>query len=204
MGGTADMSLGGAHAPVAADGTVAGELYEVDFGAGPVEARRHVNPDGSAGGWVAETANVDPAAWVDPDACVFGNARVFGTAQIQDLAHVCDNAKVDGGLVYGEATVGGDCTVADAEVGEQAVVVGRARVGGGAQVHGRARVGGDARILGPALIHGEAQIRGQAWISGGEIAGSVLLDGKAVVKPGTMLVTGEALYEAPAELWAVS
>ena len=47
-----------------------------DFGFGPVPAHRHQNPDGTIGGWVANTAQVSGEAWV------FGEARVFGKAQV--------------------------------------------------------------------------------------------------------------------------
>lgn len=33
-----------------------------DFGEGPVPAKRHTNPDGSIGGWIAKTAQVSSAA----------------------------------------------------------------------------------------------------------------------------------------------
>ncbi len=51
---------------------------EFDFqdGYGPVPAKRHRNPDGKLGGWVANTARVYG------DARVFGNARVSGTARV--------------------------------------------------------------------------------------------------------------------------
>ena len=60
-----------------------------DFGRGPVPAHRHVNPDGSLGGWVANTARVFGTAWVFGDARVFGNAQVFGTAWVSGTARVC-------------------------------------------------------------------------------------------------------------------
>jgi len=44
-----------------------------DFGFGPVKAHRHTNPNGSEGGWVADTANVEKNAWVSGDARVSGN-----------------------------------------------------------------------------------------------------------------------------------
>jgi hypothetical protein len=53
-----------------------------DFGAGPVPAHRHTNPDGTEGGWVADTATVEPTAWVFGDAQVFGDARVSGDARV--------------------------------------------------------------------------------------------------------------------------
>ena len=53
-----------------------------DFGYGPVPAHRHKNPDGSEGGWVAETAQVSGNARVSGNAWVYGNAQVFGNARV--------------------------------------------------------------------------------------------------------------------------
>ena len=49
-----------------------------DFGSGPVPAHRHKNPDGSLGGWVADTATVIPTARIGKNAKVSGNAQVSG------------------------------------------------------------------------------------------------------------------------------
>ena len=48
-----------------------------DFGNGPVPAHQHTNPDGSIGGWVANSATVSDTAYIGEDAEVFGNAWVF-------------------------------------------------------------------------------------------------------------------------------
>lgn len=53
-----------------------------DFGAGPVPAHRHRNPNGSEGGWVADTATVHPTAIVAVGACVGPGARVGAHARI--------------------------------------------------------------------------------------------------------------------------
>lgn len=41
-----------------------------DFGRGPVPAHRHTNPDGSVGGWVADSAEVHQTAWIHETATV--------------------------------------------------------------------------------------------------------------------------------------
>ena len=46
-------------------------MSEYDFGNGLVSAHRHVNPDGSEGGWVADTAFVAKSAFIGPDAKVY-------------------------------------------------------------------------------------------------------------------------------------
>jgi hypothetical protein len=59
-----------------------------------VPAHRHINPDGSVGGWVADTAYVAPTAYIGPDAEVYDEARVGGNARVTDGAEVCDHAVV--------------------------------------------------------------------------------------------------------------
>lgn len=59
-----------------------------DFGYGLVPAHRHTNPDGSEGGWVADTAWVDDTAWVAERALVFGSARVYNSARVYGNADV--------------------------------------------------------------------------------------------------------------------
>lgn len=165
-----------------------------DFGDGAVSAQRHVNPDGSIGGWVARSAHVEDTATVDYDAEVFGNARVFGDARILDRAQVADNARVyDDAVVSGHARVGGNVRLIDAEVGHHARVIGDTHVSGGARIAGEAFVTGDVRIMGHALIAGSAKVGGRAWIGGGEIAGTVVVDGMAAVHPGARLTLDEHL-----------
>jgi hypothetical protein len=50
------------------------------FSVGPVPAHRHINPDGSTGGWVAETAYVAPTAFLAEHAYVYDRARVTDKA----------------------------------------------------------------------------------------------------------------------------
>ena len=100
------------------------KAFDFGDGNGPVPAHQHKNPDGTAGGWVADTATVAATAFLGPTARVYGNARVS------------DNAKVSGDArVYGNAWVCGN-----ARVSGNAKVSGDAQVFGGAQVFGTARV----------------------------------------------------------------
>ena len=55
--------------------------FDFHDGNGPVAAHRHRNPDGTLGGWVADTAQVYGTARVYGTALVSGNAQVYGTAQ---------------------------------------------------------------------------------------------------------------------------
>lgn len=134
-----------------------------DFGDGPVPARRHVNPDGTEGGWVAETAHVAPTAYVGPDAWVFGNARVHDEATVCGDAMVYDNAQVSGCVqicewaeVYGAASVSGHAEISDG-----------ASVGGNARVSGNAVVSYYAHVCGVAWVHGDAKVYDEAVLADG-------------------------------------
>jgi len=100
-----------------------------------VRARRHVNPDGSLGGWVATTAFVGPEVFIAPGASVYGRGCIEGSARILDEAEVRDTARVRG----------------EAEISGHASITGNAIVQGRARIHGVfltpiAVIGGDARI----------------------------------------------------------
>ncbi len=167
----------------------------MDFGQGPVEASRHVNPDGSLGGWVAVTAHADEGAYVSETAFVLGNSRVFGNCRVEDEALVFDNARIhDGAQVAGEAMVGGDCTLMDVRVEGRARIMGRAHLTGRAHVLGEAKIGGEVRVLGPAVIDGRANLKGKVFVSGGRITEDALVDGDAVIKPGAVIDGEMAVY----------
>lgn len=51
--------------------------------------RRHGNPDGSEGGWVAEAAQVASTAHIGYYATVLGHAKVCGDASLLGYAKVC-------------------------------------------------------------------------------------------------------------------
>ena len=66
-----------------------------DFGAGPVPAHRHRNPDGTEGGWVANTATVPPTVRIGYYAQIGCNARIRNGARIGDYAQIGDYARID-------------------------------------------------------------------------------------------------------------
>jgi CheY-like chemotaxis protein/carbonic anhydrase/acetyltransferase-like protein (isoleucine patch superfamily) len=143
-------------------------LESFDFGGGPIPARRHVNPDGSLGGWVAETADVEVGCTVAAGARIFGNARVFGNSLILGSAVVCDFARVrDGGIVTDQARVCESADVEGAVICDQAIVNGRAFVGSTARVKDRAKVTDDARVSRAAVVAGDAVVGGREWVSNG-------------------------------------
>jgi len=49
--------------------------FDFNDGKGPVPAHRHKNPDGSEGGWVADSVFVSKNAWVSGGAMVYGRSK---------------------------------------------------------------------------------------------------------------------------------
>ena len=139
-------------------------MINVDFGDGQGKVPAHQHPNG--GGWVAESAHVDPECYVGPHAVVYGNARVTEKVIINDFAKVYDNARVYGSAkVYGDAQVYEAAQVYDnarvcgnAKVYENAVVVNNALVYDHAEVYGSAIVRNNAEVLNHAKIYGKADI----------------------------------------------
>lgn len=154
--------------------------HDFGDGNGAVKAHRHENPDGSKGGWVAETATVEKGcsigdnarvfgkAWVCDKARVYGNAEVYGNAQVYDNARVYGNAWVFGNArVYGKAQVYGKAWVYDkTRVYGKAWVCGNARVCENAWVYDKAWVYGNAWVYSKAQVYGNARVYGDARVCG--------------------------------------
>ena len=174
-----------------------------DFGEGLVPAKRHQNPDGTIGGWVAETALVEKSAFVRYDAKVFdkaivlnnayisGKAKIFGNAQVSNSARVYNSAKVFGNAkilnhaqVYGDAAVCEDAIVSDcALVFENALVAGYSNIYDYALIFGKCSIFENARVFGKAQICGDSIAKGDARVSEmAKINKSSIVDGKAKIK----------------------
>lgn len=84
----------------AADGY---EEKQMDFedGRGPVTARRHLNPEGDFGGYVAITASVTADSRIGRGSVVFGNARVSSGARIKGNSRIGGTANVNGATLDG-------------------------------------------------------------------------------------------------------
>jgi hypothetical protein len=93
-----------------------------DCGLGPVPAHRHVNPDGTLGGWVADSATVSPAATVHYTATVGAYASVGDHASVGAYASVGDHASVgDYASIGDRASMGADASMDDhASMGDYA------------------------------------------------------------------------------------
>ncbi|HUS91260.1 MAG TPA: DUF6055 domain-containing protein [Phycisphaerae bacterium] len=135
-----------------------------------VKGKPHVN----GGGFVAETATVDPGAYVGPDAMVLGRAKVLDTARVEDFAVVMDSA-----VVKDRACLSGHALVRDsAEVSGRAKVRDWATVGGKWKVYENGRALERAYLRDRGELHGHATIKGNTHDFGGaKVSGHAIKDG---------------------------
>ena len=153
-----------------------------DFGNGHEPAHQHTN----GGGWVADTAFVEPTAFVGPDAkvCdraeVTGGARISGHSIIADHAVVTSNALIVDSIVQDHALVGGDAKVVNGcTVRDRAIVEGFAMMAGGVDVYGFAKVRDYASVFDHATVGDETEVTGCARVHGlqAHLYGSVNVGG---------------------------
>lgn len=183
-----------------------------DFGYGPTKAHRHRNPDGSLGGWVAESAYVAPTVNMSPD------ARVYGKATVWDNAHIMDHAVVRGSaLIYGDAIISGTARVEDeanvygnarildnAHLGGRCVVFDSATVDGNAYIGERAYVINHAHVSDNVFVGGSCTVRGSSHLRGslrlqGELDfnGSIRMGGDFPLDGKCLFVGNQSITEPP-------
>ncbi|TWT75708.1 Laminin G domain protein [Posidoniimonas polymericola] len=140
-------------------------------------AVRHINPDGSVGGW--KTVAVASTVYLGPNVWVTGGL-------LRENARIEDYATITGGLIAGDALVYGHATVTSGSVRENASIGDYATISGGA-VSGDAQVTGDALVLG-GQIRGQALVTDYATILGGNtvVAGQTVVKGYGVVDNADM------------------
>ena len=137
----------------------------------PSAASRHMNPDGSVGGWVATSAYVAASVHVGYDARVYGRANVADGVRIINEASVYGNANVSGlvrirehARVYGNSVVSGNALI----MGSSARVQGSCSVYGNATIRDGAQVDQNATVCGFAIVRGSAVVTGRSFVSEGE------------------------------------
>jgi hypothetical protein len=135
-----------------------------------VTGKRHTN----GGGFVADTAKVDPTAYVGPNAMVLDNAKVLGNARIGDYAVVMGNA-----IVKDNARVSGHALVKDnAQVYGNGKVRDWATVGGNWKVYENGRAIERCFLLDRGELHGNATIKGNVPDYGGaKVSGYAIKEG---------------------------
>ena len=93
-------------------------------------ACRHINPDGTEGGWVAESAVVDGTCYIHPKAEVTEYAQVLENAELHDIS-----------IAQGFAVVRGNAKLLDwCRVTDNAEVCGDATICGGTIIGGKSYI----------------------------------------------------------------
>lgn len=108
---------------------------------------RHVNPDGSLGGWVEKTARVASTAHVGTHAKVCSESRVDGNAIIEGKAIVSGKSWVSGNVkIVDESAVYGNAQIVSS--GEEIVISGKSKVFGHSRIRGISRITGSSQVSG--------------------------------------------------------
>lgn len=159
----------------------------------PVLARRHTNPDGSVGGYVALSAWADPEAYVGPNAEVAGRSGVYARARIGGAALIAGDSEIGGFSV-----VEGRAVVRSSSITDHVLVFGDAELTevdarGHAQIYGQS-VSHKASIYGtrtmPAKVGGRAWIRPDLPMGRAASVISSRIDGDAVVIGSGVIADG--------------
>lgn len=166
--------------------------FDFEDGNGPVPAHRHPN----GGGWVADTASVNPASFVEENAQVFGkalllgevkvkdNAKVFGNANIYDEVMIVDQAQVYGNaMLLGSVMVGDNAQVfGDVELGGEGIVCDNAKVFGTTFARGNFDISDNAKVSGNTNLRHHVKICGNAVVvNGGPFNGNIVICGDALI-----------------------
>ena len=137
-----------------------------------VEGSAHPN----GGGFVANSAMVEPSVYVGKDACVLGEAKVSGNARIEDFAVVTDHAEVSG-----FAVIGGNALVRDkVKVSGNAVIR-------SSELKGELTVTDSARIIDGMLVEGSGLVNGRATLKGRSYVSTSTKDVKATITGNTII-----------------
>ena len=159
------MGYEGFGRPLVSDLPLQPQAYEVSFPADteatafesiPAKPTVAGHQHSNGGGFVADSAKVDPTAYVGPNAMVLGNAQVLGKARVGDYAVVMGNAVVkDNARISGHALVKDNVQVYDnGKVRDWATVTGNWKI----YENGRALEG--CTLMGGGELHGCATEKG--------------------------------------------
>jgi len=177
------MPFEGFSRPLITDLPLQPQAYEVSFvntkataceskPARPAGVSGKAHPNG--GGFVADTAKVEPTAYIGPSAMVLGRAKVLGNARVEDYAVVMGDAEVkDNARVSGHGLVGDNAQVYDnGKVRDWATVQGRWKI------HENGRALERAYLRDKGELHGNATIKGNTHDFGGaDVKGYAIKDG---------------------------
>jgi hypothetical protein len=108
---------------------------------------RHVNPDGSLGGWVEFSARVASTAHIGANAKVCSGSRVDGNAIIDGKAILSGKSWVSGNVkVLDDSTVYGNAQIVSS--GEEIVISGKSKIFGHSRIRGASRITGSSQVSG--------------------------------------------------------
>lgn len=164
---------------------------------GPVPAHRHINPNGSIGGWVADTAYVAPTVRVSLNARIFGyarvcdNAQILGSAKVYDHAQVLDNAILcDNTQIYSHAII-----YNNAHITKNTKVCGYSSMENGILVYRYARVYGSMYLnrVGGLTCTSYAEFSNHKFVI--DIRGSVGYEDKITIKAYTKEDVSHNVYK---------
>jgi bifunctional N-acetylglucosamine-1-phosphate-uridyltransferase/glucosamine-1-phosphate-acetyltransferase GlmU-like protein len=157
--------------------------HDFGDGKGNVPAHRHINSDGNAGGWVAETVSFFEAneVWIDYHACVFDEVMLIGNVEIKGRATVCGKAHVRNADIEDRACVKGNAKVGSVRSSTgRTIIKGHAVITGNAQIIGESVVEENAYVGGVGVEIMDAHISGNARIFGGVINSASILENATV------------------------
>lgn len=164
---------------------VTGEVHDFGDKKGLVYAHRHVNPDGTLGGWVADTAAVDSDVYIGHLACVYGNAQVLEASKLEDCARVYGNAIVSKTKMYRNAAIFEKAVISKTFISDDSKIFGQAQVSNSALCLA-ASVYGNAVVLASDVFDGEiyenAKVKNARVC--GEVCGQARVEGICVSSGG--------------------
>ncbi len=161
----------------------------------PVPAHRHLNPDDTMGGWVADTANVDATVTVSKDSSIYGSAHIYGKVKVVGGSEVFEGAIVNGisggvlienrSKIHGEARIFHFANIENSLVDKNAEISGKARVRNESIVSGRAQIAENACLDG-AEVNGCGYVCGNAYVQG-RVRGNAQVGENAHIRPHARL-----------------
>lgn len=187
-------------------GSTHDNFYDFGDGNGRVRAYPHTNPDGSIGGWVADSAFVGVAVYIEKNALVFDNASVHGNAKIYGTARIYGDARIFGDVcVYDNAEVYGDTQLSDnveifgnAKIYDSARIYDNVKVYGSAEVYGDTQLTENVRVLDNAKVFDNARLYDHTIVQGdAEVCKNSCRTGHSIIGRASKPVVVKKLSQQP-------
>lgn len=182
--------------------------HDFGDGEGPVPAHRHVNPDGTVGGWISDAAVFDDRSqlWLGPGASIGGTVTLTGKVVVDNNARVQGTCHLRNCRVLGRAVVAQRVMVGHRrpEMG-MIIIQGAARVEGhNVTLSGHTKIFGSAHVTGTGTEIRDSSVGGHAQMLGGLIYESTLR-GNAIIRDdanvsGGAMIQGDAIIKDKARV----